>query len=393
MRKTLIALIAAIQLIVLGFAVMAILAPTASAGSAEVTDIPGCYWDTEQRAVLIDHPIVVSPSGSANTFTCYMKAFLKRNTTIMVTVAVLVVVFSGAQYMLAMGNATNQGKAKTRVIGVATGVVFLTLIQFILFNVVGVPRGPAVEEAAEEQTTAEVCPLDAEMDGGDGISALFGIATAKAAGEGDSVASQPAGYCYYQQYGFTKGWYQEGKAGFNSVPMIKQINHYGVPYPNPNGALCTKNNINKPCTIATSGCGIVSATMVLRFRGVTAGVGELAQYALRNSFRPNDAGTKPTFFRSIAENKGLKYTLLKDWDDIVLQLKAKNPVIVSGNGSAPYTPGGHYVVLTGYDSVKKKVYVNDPWGGQERDNQAYDESQIRGGMRTDGERGGHLITR
>ena len=90
------------------------------------------------RGVLTQYKVVPSPDGTGlPVFTCYIRAFLKTNTALMVTAAVAIVVFSGAQYMLAMGNSTAQGKAKTRIIGVVTGVIFLTLIQFLL-NVIGV---------------------------------------------------------------------------------------------------------------------------------------------------------------------------------------------------------------------------------------------------------------
>lgn len=93
----------------------------------------GCYWDNATKGVLVDHKIV---AGTAETddkvFNCYLRVFLAGNSALIVTVAVIIVVFSGIQYMLALGNSGAQGKAKQRIVSVVTGVIFLTLIRFFL---------------------------------------------------------------------------------------------------------------------------------------------------------------------------------------------------------------------------------------------------------------------
>lgn len=135
MRKFLLATIFAFQV-----ATVALFVLPAVVGEAAVVSVPGlekCFWDDEKRGVLTQYQVVESPDKKGTpVFTCYMRTFLKGNTTIIVTAAVALVVFSGAQYMLAMGNSTNQSKAKTRILGVVTGIIFLTLIQFIL-NIIG----------------------------------------------------------------------------------------------------------------------------------------------------------------------------------------------------------------------------------------------------------------
>lgn len=46
------------------------------------------------------------------------------------------------------------------------------------------------------------------------------------------------------------------------------------------------------------------------------------------------------------------------FQDIKKSLAAGNPVIYSGR----FTPGGHIIVLIGYDDINRQFIVNDPWG-------------------------------
>lgn len=96
----------------------------------------GCYWDTSRKGVLIDYRISNPPADKEKTadtpFNCYIRVFLNGNSALIITIATIIVVGSGIQYMLALGNSGNQGKAKQRIISVISGVIFLTLIRFFL---------------------------------------------------------------------------------------------------------------------------------------------------------------------------------------------------------------------------------------------------------------------
>ncbi len=97
-----------------------------------------CYWDKDTKGILVDYKVVQGTApGSEKVFTCYLRVFLAGNSALIVTVAVIIVVFSGIQYMLALGNSGTQAKAKQRVVSVLTGVVFLTLIRFFLTIIKG----------------------------------------------------------------------------------------------------------------------------------------------------------------------------------------------------------------------------------------------------------------
>lgn len=62
----------------------------------------------------------------------YMATLLRDNTILILTVASLLIVVSGVQYILAMGNSGDQAKAKQRIVGIVVGIIFFTLIQFTL---------------------------------------------------------------------------------------------------------------------------------------------------------------------------------------------------------------------------------------------------------------------
>jgi hypothetical protein len=66
------------------------------------------------------------------TFFQYVSIVLRDNTPYIVAAAVVIVVFSGVQYAAAMGTTGEQSKAKERIIGVVIGIIFFTLIRFIL---------------------------------------------------------------------------------------------------------------------------------------------------------------------------------------------------------------------------------------------------------------------
>jgi hypothetical protein len=130
MRKFFLTLLLAISL----------LPSLAMAANVQEVNIPGskkCFWDKDRPGILVDYA-VVTPSTkaeqeSADTLlNCYLRVALRNNSALIVTVAVIIVVFSGIQYMLALGNSGNQAKAKQRIVAVITGVIFYTLITFFV---------------------------------------------------------------------------------------------------------------------------------------------------------------------------------------------------------------------------------------------------------------------
>ena len=104
--------------------------PVFASSSSPIDGIEGCNYDTSQSAVLIPHPI--STDSEKPVFNCYLSVLIKSNSALIVAIAVILVVFSGVQYIFAFGNSSNQTAAKQRIISIVTGVIFWTLIIFFL---------------------------------------------------------------------------------------------------------------------------------------------------------------------------------------------------------------------------------------------------------------------
>ena len=76
--------------------------------------------------------LVDNPAATQGNFFKYVEMVLGQNSWVVLTGAAVLVVASGVQYMLAVGNASNQTKAKERVFGVMLGLVFYGGIILIL---------------------------------------------------------------------------------------------------------------------------------------------------------------------------------------------------------------------------------------------------------------------
>lgn len=154
--------------------------------------------------------------------------------------------------------------------------------------------------------------------------------------------------------------------GCNNVPLFKQCDsQWGSDDYGCGGS-----------TICSSGCGVTSAAMVLKFYGKNVTPTDMAKASLQGGFRVCNAGTAYGFFPYIAKQYGLQAKTGLTWEQGMEYLKQGKPVIVSGSGPAPFTSGGHFIVLTCYNS-DGTIAVNDPAGSSLRDNKSYPESQIK----------------
>lgn len=70
-------------------------------------------------------------------FNCYLISFIDKLMPVVYIVAVLMVIVSGVQYMLAGESADNAKKAKGRIAGIIAGIIFYTLMRAILRFVSG----------------------------------------------------------------------------------------------------------------------------------------------------------------------------------------------------------------------------------------------------------------
>ena len=71
-------------------------------------------------------------SVAPNVFSCYVSSLLSQNMPYVLLIAVVLVVVSGVQYMMAMGAAAEQTKAKQRIVGLLSGVIFYVLIRYLV---------------------------------------------------------------------------------------------------------------------------------------------------------------------------------------------------------------------------------------------------------------------
>jgi len=115
-------------------------------------------------------------------------------------------------------------------------------------------------------------------------------------------------------------------------------------------------------TISSSGCGVTSAAMVLKYYGVDTNPAILANLSLNSGYRTCGSGTAHGFFPWIADYYGLQSQNNIGWNAILENLNNGRPVIVSGQGSEPFTSSGHFIVLTCYNE-DGTISINDPARG------------------------------
>lgn len=152
--------------------------------------------------------------------------------------------------------------------------------------------------------------------------------------------------------------------GCNNVPIFKQCDSR---WKNTNYGNCKGES-----TICSSGCGVTSAAMVLTFYGKTVDPVLMAQESANNGHRICGAGTSHGFFPFIAKKYGLKNENGISWNRAMELLKQGKPIITSGKGPRPFSSGGHFIVLTCYNS-DGTISVNDP----AHPNAKYPESYLK----------------
>ncbi len=122
---------------------------------------------------------------------------------------------------------------------------------------------------------------------------------------------------------------------------------------------------SKPnATVATSGCGCTSASMVLERYGVDTDPRIICAWSLANGGRV-DGGTAYSFFPNVAKEFGFKHKKINE--ETALRVLAEGmPVILCVSGArnaqkvrtAPFTGGrGHFIVLAGRQG--DTIFVNN----------------------------------
>ena len=118
-------------------------------------------------------------------------------------------------------------------------------------------------------------------------------------------------------------------------------------------------------TIGSSGCGLVSAAMMLNtHRGLKIIPPELAKLSVDHGFRTDNEGTSWDFFPWIAKRYSLRLEQTRDIQIVKSALK-ENALIIcsmtrrSSTHRGYFTSSGHFILLWGQDD-KGRFYANDP---------------------------------
>ena len=113
------------------------------------------------------------------------------------------------------------------------------------------------------------------------------------------------------------------------------------------------------------GCGAASVAMVMQYwqkqQGSAAGESSQAAHILRKLYSPDARGIYASDLESYLKQRGFQtFSFAANWDDLKKHVEKGRPLIVATKpaGVAPL----HYMVVTGVDSERQLVMVNDPAG-------------------------------
>lgn len=131
-----------------------------------------------------------------------------------------------------------------------------------------------------------------------------------------------------------------------NVPLLKQWDERWGDYP------------YGESTIAVSGCGPTSFTMIARFYGVDIWPTDSADYAVQYGFYPTPDGTSWGFFASAGDYYQVPMHQTSDPYEVLAALKSGRPCI-GAHGPGEFTQSGHFIVYA-YITENDDVMVNDP---------------------------------
>ncbi len=175
----------------------------------------------------------------------------------------------------------------------------------------------------------------------------------------------PAFQSFYCPVGSTSiaGTFDPTGTGTNGVPIYRQGD--------PRYANIQLVPGNK--TFSYWGCCPTAAAMVMRYYGAAVDPIIIGKITAANFYEPGQGTAHGTaWLRAIGSPYGLNSQRQIDvgggqnWDQVIALLRDKKPLIARGDSGAtgknvaPYTAGGHCIVLTGYDPATTMVSVNNP---------------------------------
>jgi len=259
----------------------------------------------------------------------YMKALYTYGIGVIVIFAIIVMMIGGVVWLTAGGNEEKISNAKGWVAGSLFGIL-IALSSYMILNIVN----PAL---------TELSPIKLASISKENLDVLQQLPPEDLTPEFTDKPQGPVGVSNAQY----------------KVPILYQGRYTSEKYGS---------------KIPGAGCGVTSLTMVLNYYNINNTPIQTADEVSGKYW--NVAGDCCGWrggmpgFKNILEKHGLKTKSVGGPCDMadVLPLLKYGPVIVSvtgnGKGRCPYTGGGHYVVITGYENGY--VYTNDPNEGNKR---------------------------
>jgi flagellum-specific peptidoglycan hydrolase FlgJ len=136
----------------------------------------------------------------------------------------------------------------------------------------------------------------------------------------------------------------------------------------------SKNPPDKTQTIGSSGCGVVSLSMVIEtLTDKKFGPVDSAKWAVENGYRTADAGTSPNAFAAAADKFNLNARDIGSDFSAAQKALKKGGLVIASVGPGTFTTQGHYLVIRKYDN--EKYYLADP---NSKDGITKGESNVKG---------------
>ena len=153
-------------------------------------------------------------------------------------------------------------------------------------------------------------------------------------------------------------------AGTGGVPALYQCASGVAAIDYSNGGKC-KEKSGKLSSICSSGCGVVSTAMVLKYYGKDADIKGLSQKVIAKGGRICNAGSTAAGLAAAAESYGLK-SQATTAENALAKAGSNKPVVISvreckSGKDCRFTNGGHFIVVTSRDG--DNLTINDPSNG------------------------------
>lgn len=158
------------------------------------------------------------------------------------------------------------------------------------------------------------------------------------------------------------------------MKYYNQYNYKNVPY---------WSAANPSATIATSGCGVCCASMVLSTFGVTVEPPAMAQIAQKIGARVNGGTDMPVLSNYLKKQYALNLSKTDNPDTLHAALEAGHIAVCNVGGDRTghkgvFSNGGHYVIAYGFERGGPVVY--DPGYYQNKYDSAYRSARVTVGV-------------